>query len=131
MASKPIREGLFETVSGKPLLLASRCENCRETIFPTCEVCPNCSDNRMQEISLNAKGRLYSYTVVRKKPPDYLGSVPFAFGVVELPEGLRINSLLTTYSDLELGMEMDLSIEKLYTNEQGVDITTFMFKPVN
>jgi uncharacterized OB-fold protein len=49
---------------------------------------------------LSDTGTIYTFTIMRGRPPGYGGEIPYAFGVVELPEGLRVTSTITA-SDLE------------------------------
>jgi uncharacterized OB-fold protein len=75
-------------------LMASRCGDCSETTLGSNRVCPNCGGAQLAALPLSRAGKLWTYTVVRHKPPgDYQGPdpfVPFAMGLVELPEGLRV-----------------------------------------
>jgi len=92
-----IRDGLLST----PLhdlsavrLMGSQCEQCHETTLGTNAVCPNCGGTALKARPLSRQGTLYTFTVVRHKPPgDYRGPepfVPFAMGLVELPDGIRV-----------------------------------------
>src|SRR3546814_14108891 len=56
--------------------------------------CPKCGSDDVFPIALSDEGKVWTYTVVRYRPPgDYKGAEPFqpfAIGLVELPEGLRV-----------------------------------------
>ena len=58
--------------------------------------------------------------------------MPFGVGYVELPEGIRVEGRLTVNdpAQLEIGMELELSIEKFLEDEAGNDVVTFAFAPV-
>ena len=58
--------------------------------------------------------------------------VPFGQAFIEMPGGLRIASVLTTADPkkLKIGMEMELVVENLYTDEEGNEVMTYKFKPV-
>jgi uncharacterized OB-fold protein len=47
---------------------------------------------------LSTTGTIFSYTIVRVPVPGYTGPVPYGLGIVELPEGIRISSVLVTES---------------------------------
>ena len=89
---------------------------------------------------MSRRGRLWSWTIQRFPPPvpPYTGPaeresfVPFGVGYVELPEGIRVESRLTLNdpAQLEIGMEMELGIEKFLEDEQGNDVVAFVFAPV-
>ena len=54
--------------------------------------CPYCSAIEVDAVELSPDGALWAWTAVTSAPPGYRGVVPYGFGVVELPEGLRVVS---------------------------------------
>ena len=93
----PVREGLLSSSLddlAAVTLLGSRCSHCGETALGVSAVCQNCGSEDLTPIPLGTRGTLWTYTVVRHKPPgDYRGPdpfVPFGLGLVELPEGIRV-----------------------------------------
>jgi uncharacterized OB-fold protein len=134
----PIAEGLFTWPSESPQLIASRCETCGEVAFPSQASCPACTGSTTKEILLSRRGRLWTWTVQRFPPPtppfkgDTEHFVPFGVGYIELPEGVRVEARLSTHkaSDLEIGMEMELVLEKFLDGEDGSEQMTFAFQPV-
>ena len=68
---------------------------------------------------------------MRNRPPGYAGEVPFGFGVVELPEGLRLITRLTEADPaaLRFGMAMRLAIVPLHVDEQGREVVTYAYAP--
>jgi uncharacterized OB-fold protein len=138
-AASPIQEGLFTWPSEQPQLIASRCAGCNELTFPRQDACPACARRGSEEVLLSRRGVLWSFTIQRfPPPPPFLGEqdreayVPFGVGYVELPEGIRIEGRLTTHDPdkLSIGMEMELAVEKFTTGEDGGDVLTFAFRPV-
>lgn len=94
---RPVREGLLAgdlSNLGSVKLAGSRCKICNEATLGSSKLCPNCGSDDVAPISMSDKGKVWTYTVVRYKPPgDYKGAdpfVPFAMGLIELPEGLRV-----------------------------------------
>ena len=135
----PIEEGLFSSLDS-PQLLASRCKGCGEVTFPRQQACPACTSRDVEEIRLSRRGTLWTWTIQRFPPtvPPYAGDVdretfaPFGVGYIELPEGIRVESRLTENDPekLEIGMEMELVLEKFLEDGQGSDLMTFAFRPV-
>lgn len=97
-AAIPALEGAFREAPAT--LLGSRCANCGAFRFPANEVCAICQHAEGEVIELSRAGVVYTYTVVHAAPPGYQGEVPYALGVVELPEGLRVGATLLA-DDLE------------------------------
>ncbi len=91
----------------------------------------NCFSEEMEEISLSKKGKIYSFTVVRHATPGFKGTVPYAVGAVELPEGIVILSPLTgsDFDKLRVGMNVQLVFEKLYEDESGNEVVSYKFRP--
>jgi uncharacterized OB-fold protein len=126
----PVREGLFTMSSdGTARLIGGRCRSCGQHQFPLAATCPYCSDGEVDEVLLSADGSLWAWTAVTAPPPGYLGEVPFGFGVVELPEGVRVITRLTEPepSRLRFGQDMRLSVVPLHTDDDGRTVVTYAF----
>jgi uncharacterized OB-fold protein len=111
---RPIRErllcGSLSDVS-KVHLAGTKCANCKETSLGSNDVCPNCGSGAVETVTLEDHGTLWSYTIVRHKPPgDYRGPdpfQPFGMGLVELPDGIRVLAPLgCRVADLCIGLAM-------------------------
>jgi uncharacterized OB-fold protein len=120
VAAEPVREGLV--VAGG--LLAGRCATCAALHFPRRGLCPECQGDRIDEAVLSATGRVYTFTIVRMTPPGYSGETPYAVGVVELPDGLRVTSTITAadLEELEIGDAVDFEVIAVG------DVSSFAFR---
>jgi len=134
----PIKEGLWTIPAsgGEPQLIGSKCKACGELFFPKKEKgwCIHCQQRTLEDIKLSRRGKIVSFSIVMQQPGGgfYKGPVPYAYGCVDLPEGIRIESLFTTedFNELEVGREAELRIEKLYEDDEGNEVLTFKFKPI-
>lgn len=133
----PVVRDLFADTAGGPRLLGSRCAACGTPYFPRSPVCrnPTCDAPRIEEAAFGPRGTLWSYAVQYYAPPAPVRYdqpfEPFAIGVVDLPEGLRVLGRLST-ADLEqivIGMPVELVIERLCGGADGEDVTTWKFRP--
>jgi len=134
----PIAEGLYTWPSDAPQLIASRCQRCGEVAFPAQQSCPACTGEAVEEILLSRRGQLWTWTIQRfAPPPPWIGDPktfePYGVGYVELPEGVRIESRLTTANpdELAIGQTMELVIEKFAEGDAGQSLMTFAFTPVS
>jgi uncharacterized OB-fold protein len=140
VARIPIQEGLYSGPAERPQLIASRCKACGELTFPKQDSCPSCAGLESEDVRLGRRGRLWSWTIQRFPPPSppYIGPaeretfVPFGVGYVELPEGIRVEGRLTENdpAKLEIGMEMELVLQKFVDDAEGNERMTFAFQPV-
>jgi uncharacterized OB-fold protein len=67
----------------------------------------------MAEAALSTVGTLWGWTAVTVPPAGYEGELPYGFGVVELPEGIRLITRLTEPDPdrLAFGQAMELQWE--------------------
>jgi uncharacterized protein len=122
----PVRDGLFSD-GDPPALLASRCSNCGNVLFPRVDACTYCAAEDPEPVELSRPGTLWAWTAVTAPPPGYEGEVPFGVGVVELPEGVRVITRLTESDPgaLASGQPMELRVVTLHD-----DVVTYAFAPV-
>lgn len=130
-----IEEGLFvipPSPSEKPYLIGSKCRSCGEVIFPPRRSCRRCSSRDLEEIALSRRAKLYSFTTIMVKLPGAKLEPPYFVGLVELPEGERIRTLLTDSdpASLRIGDEMEVVIDVVYEDESGREVLGWKFKSV-
>lgn len=134
-----VADGIFEIRDGKPVLLGTRCTNCDNHMFPRQKGCPRCLFNEQEDVELATSGTLWTWTVQAFPPkaPPYLGPVgddftPYGVGYVELPGQLRVEGRLTIADpeQLKIGMPMELVLEPLSLDEDGNQVVTYAFAPV-
>ena len=134
-----VADGIFEIRDGKPVLLGTRCTNCDNHMFPRQTGCPRCLFNEQEDVELATRGTLWTWTVQAFPPkaPPYLGPVgddfePYGVGYVELPGQLRVEGRLTNADPekLQIGMEMELVLDPLTIDEDGNQVVTYAFAPV-
>ena len=134
--TRPVAEGLFVHDDDGVALVGSRCTGCGSHYFPTALSCRNpvCEVKVLQPATLGRRGTLYSWTVQEYRPPALFRMddwAPYALGLVELPEGLRVLGMLTgcAPTDLVVDMALELVAERLFTDEDGRDVLTYKYAP--
>lgn len=135
-----IRDDFFSTRQG-PLedirLAGTICAACGEPSLGSVASCQNCQGTQLRPVTLSNEGVLFSYTVVRNRPPgDYKGPdnpfVPFPVGLVELPEGIRVLSPLDCEIDaLRIGTPFVLDVFELYRNDEDAPVLSYRFRPAS
>jgi uncharacterized OB-fold protein len=128
---RPVREGLFQT--DPPGLLGTRCDECGGHTFPRAATCPYCGSERVADALLSPTGSLWLWTTVTAAPPGYTGDVPYGFGIVELPEGVRVITRLAVPDDSFVeGLPVHLRFVALPTGDAadaGDAVETWEFAP--
>lgn len=125
-----LRSDLYREGQHGPELLGSKCRDCGKIVFPKRKICPQCfKEGVMEEVPLTRRGKLYTYTIIRQGPKGF--QTPYATCFVDLPEGVRVFSQLTTSdpNEIRIGMDVELVVGKVRSNEEGNDIISFKFKP--
>ena len=134
----PVTEGLFAQTAQGPRLLGSRCRSCEAPYFPRSPVCrnPGCEDSQMEDTDFGPRGTLWSCAVQNYPPPPPARYeepyTPYAVGVVDLDEGLRVVARMSVDDPmaLQVGSDVELTIEPIYRDEEGRDVVTWKFKPL-
>ncbi len=129
-----VRDDLFEDgADGRPHLVGGFSPSSGRYHFPLASRCPYSGANDVERVLLSDHGTLWGYTAVTAPPPGYQGHVPFGFGVVELPEGLRVITRLTESDpdQLELGQPMHLVLAPLHVDDDGRMVITYAFAPTS
>ena len=136
-ARTPLRDGMLSGPLDAPeqlRLVGSRCRNCNEVSLGTNALCPNCGGDSLDQIPLAERGTLWSFTVVRHRPPGNYGGKdpfePFGLGLIELPEGLRVLAPIDAdIAALKIGMP--LKFKAVVRSAETGERILFAFTPVN
>jgi uncharacterized protein len=143
MTAKPrvaALEGWFTLDEREPRLLGTRCKACGTVYFPKqrsfCRN-PACESTEFDEVPLSRRGRVWSCTNASYQPPEPFVApepfVPFTIAAVEL-EAERMVVLGQVVAgvdvtDLEVGQEMELVLDTLYTDAESEKLI-WKWKPV-
>lgn len=137
---KPVAEGLFTWPPDEstPLrLIGSECTACGLVSFPAAADCVRCASTESKERLLAERGTLWTYTTQDFRPPSppYDGPEafePYSVGYIELPGELLVEARLTEPdpNKLRLGQEMRLTLVPYRVEDDGTEVMTFAFTPV-
>lgn len=137
MARVPVEDGYFtvpDDPAEAPRLLGSRCGACGEHFFPRRHVCARCLAEGCEDVLLGPRGRLWTWTYVHVPLFAKKDARVDAYGVgqVDLPEGPRVQAiLLGGPEDFRIGIEMELDLETLRTDDDGREVVIFRFRPAD
>ena len=100
-------------------LEAGKCTNCGAIAFPPRLVCPQCGNREFEKTKLAEKGKILTYTIIRVPPDSFEDQAPYAVGIAELADGVKLTAQVVDcdFAALKVGMPVRLEFRKLY--EEG------------
>jgi uncharacterized OB-fold protein len=113
-------------------LEAAKCAACGFTAFPPRVVCPGCGGREFATAKLAETGRLLTYTIIRVPPEPFEDQAPYAVGLAELDDGVRLTAQIVDcdFSSLTVGMPVRLAFRKLSEDGRaGVIYYGYKFLP--
>jgi uncharacterized protein len=96
-------------------LEAGKCAKCRKVSFPPRLVCPKCKGMKFKTINLKDQGKLLTYTVIRVASDKFSKETPFAVGIVEVSDGVRLTTQIADadVEKLKIGQKVKLVFRKI------------------
>jgi uncharacterized OB-fold protein len=113
-------------------LEAAKCKNCGFVAFPPRQVCPRCHSRSFETIVLAAAGKVVTYTIIRVPPQPFSDQAPYAVGIVELDDGVRLTGQIVdcAFEELKIGRRVKIEFRKIYQEgEAGVIYYGYKFVP--
>ncbi|MFQ6083196.1 MAG: Zn-ribbon domain-containing OB-fold protein [Candidatus Aminicenantia bacterium] len=104
-------------------LEAGRCKKCGYIAFPPRLVCPRCKNREFETIKLKDEGKIVSYTIIRIPPEQFTDQAPYAIGIIELDNEVRITTQIVDcdFEDLAIGKRVKIEFRKIRTEgEAGI-----------
>ncbi len=138
----PVVDGWFTAEGGEFRLLGTCCRDCGAVYFPREDAfcrAPGCSGTELAEVPLSRRGRVWSYTDGRYRPPAPYPSDPeriwrpYTLIAVELAAERMVvlgqGAPGVTLADLAIGMEVEV-VPGVLAEEDGRTLTTWHWRPV-
>ncbi|MGF6654526.1 3-hydroxyacyl-CoA dehydrogenase/uncharacterized OB-fold protein [Paraburkholderia youngii] len=92
-------------------LLAKHCQDCDTLHYYPRSHCPFCGSEKTEWHSLSGRGTIYSYSIVERSPK------PLAPAIIELEEGLLINSVVTDADVRRLNIGDEVILHSMPTQD--------------
>ena len=109
-------------------LLIQHCQSCNEHIFYPREVCPHCLSSNLEWVKANGRGKVYSFTVVRRAAhPGFKADLPYILALIELEEGPRMTSNIVNCKIEDVRIDMPVTV---VFDDVTSEVTLVKFKPV-
>ncbi|WP_394432537.1 bifunctional MaoC family dehydratase N-terminal/OB-fold nucleic acid binding domain-containing protein [Streptomyces sp. SGAir0957] len=111
--------GFWDGVAAHQLLI-QRCGDCAALRFPWLPGCNRCGSQEWDTVRAGGEGTVFSY-VVMHHPPFPAFDPPYAVGLIELAEGVRIVSNVVGVPADEVRIGMPVRLEFLRVDAERVD----------
>jgi uncharacterized protein len=129
-APEPFTIEQFYKFLSQQKLMATKCQKCGKIHLPPRPLCDNCLTDKLEWLPVSGKGKLATYTVIYVAPTQFQAMAPYAVGIVELENGLKIPGIIQglTQEQLEIGMSLTFDFGTC-NNSQWPVWPHYCFKP--
>jgi len=96
-------------------LEAGKCLNCKFICFPPRLICPRCGAREFEPTKLAESGKIITYTVIRVAPDQFVDETPYAVGIAEMDDGVKLTAQVVDcdFSALKVGMRVKIEFRKI------------------
>jgi len=106
-------------------LQLQQCGGCKAFIYYPRDRCPHCLSDQLEWRPVSGKGKVYSYTTVRRASTRSFSDKPYVLAIVELDEGVRLTTNIEAPPEsVKIGMPVTVFFDDV-TPER----TLVKFKP--
>ena len=112
--------------------MAGKCLRCGKIHLPPRPLCDNCFSQDFEWVEAAGKGRLLTYTVIHIAPPQFQALAPYAVGIVQLENGLRLPGMIqgVTPEKLKVGLPLKIDFGVCNTAQPWPQWPRYCFKPL-
>jgi len=113
-------------------LEAKKCKKCGIVLFPPRLICPECKGREFEDTKLAEKGKVLTYTIIRVPPHQFVDQAPFAVGIAELDDGVKLTGQIVDcdFEDLKIGQRVKIEFRKIFDEgEAGILCYGYKFVP--
>ncbi len=112
-------------------LLGGRCTKCGKLHLPPRPLCDNCYSKDFKWTEIPARGRLVTYTVIYIAPAQFQSMAPYAMGIVQLADDLKIPGMIrgVALEQIRIGMELTMDFGTCAATQPWPQWPRYYFKP--
>ena len=112
-------------------LLGGKCKKCGKVHLPPRPLCDDCFSKAFEWVELPKRGKLLTYTIIHVAPIQFQEMTPYAVGVVQLEEGIRIPGMIRgiALEKISIGMDLAMDFETCEATQAWPLWSRYYFKP--
>jgi uncharacterized OB-fold protein len=130
-AETPFTVDQFYKFLTQKKIMAAKCQKCGKIHLPPRPLCDNCYSQQFEWINVSGKGKLLTYTIISIAPQQFQDLTPYAVGIVQLENNLRIPGMIqgVKQEELKIGMELTLDFDSCSSSQNWPQWQRYCFKP--
>jgi len=96
-------------------LEAGKCLSCGFICFPPRLICPGCGGRAFEPTNLADSGKIVTYTVIRVAPGQFVDEAPYAVGIAEMDDGVKLTAQVVDcdFAALKVGLRVKVEFRKI------------------
>jgi len=113
-------------------LEAGKCKNCGLVVFPPRIICPRCKSRDFEKVNLAESGKIITFTIIRVPPQQFVDQAPYAVGIVELDDGVKLTGQIVdcNFEEMKIGKRVKIEFRKIFDEgEAGIICYGYKFVP--
>ena len=112
-------------------LMAGKCTRCGKIHLPPRPLCDKCYSQQFTWMEIQGKGKLLTYSIIHIAPQQFQQLAPYAVGIIELENGLKLPGIITgaTPEQLHIGMPLTIDFGTCTTTQTWPQWPRYCFKP--
>jgi hypothetical protein len=95
-------------------LLGGKCTKCGKVHLPPRLLCEDCYSEDFEWTEIPSAGRLVTYTIIHIAPTQFQSMAPYAVGIVQLTNGLKVPGMIkgVALDGIKIGMQLKMDFGK-------------------
>jgi uncharacterized OB-fold protein len=111
-------------------LMAGKCMHCGKIHLPPRPLCDRCFHQEFSWLEIAGKGKLVTYTIIHVAPEQFQAMAPYAVGIVQLENGLKLPGMIASTTQLRIGMELTIDFTTCTASQPWPQWPRYCFKPL-
>jgi uncharacterized OB-fold protein len=129
MTEAPFTIEQFYKYLAQGKLMAGKCTHCGKIHLPPRPLCDRCFHQQFSWLEIAGKGKLVTYTIIHVAPQQFVSMAPYAVGIVQLENGLKLPGMITSATPLRIGMELTIDFTTCIATQPWPQWPRYCFKP--
>jgi uncharacterized OB-fold protein len=112
-------------------LLGGKCTKCGKMHLPPRPVCDSCYSKEFEWTEVPTNGKLLTYTIIHIAPAQFQSMAPYAMGIVQLENGLKMPGMIrgVPLEQVKVGIDLTMDFGTCVAVQPWPQWPRYYFKP--